>query len=46
MSEALIKELKRQAALQRLNGWDNLARQTEKIIAKLKQKSAPKGQED
>ena len=39
MSEALLKELKRQAALQRLNGWDDLARQTEKKIAKLKKRS-------
>jgi len=39
MSETLLKELKRQAALQRLNGWDDLARQTEKKIAKLKGKS-------
>ena len=42
MSETLIKELKRQAALQRLNGWDDLARQTEKKIAKLKGKASPK----
>lgn len=46
MSDTLLKELKRQAALQRLNGWYDLARQTEKKIAKMKGKAPPKFPED